>query len=131
MTTHRTSKRRLAAGTAVVLAAMLTATACGGNDTKKDEGKAGASGFNAGIGKVSNASDKKGGELKFVATQEADSWDPQRGYYGFMWDFARYYTRQLVSFKPAPPVARARSSFPTSPPARPRSATAARPTSTP
>ncbi|OKI69166.1 ABC transporter substrate-binding protein [Streptomyces sp. MJM1172] len=102
MTTHRTSKRRLAAGTAVVLAAMLTATACGGNDTKKDEGKAGASGFNAGIGKVSNASDKKGGELKFVATQEADSWDPQRGYYGFMWDFARYYTRQLVSFKPAP-----------------------------
>ncbi|MFJ6794225.1 ABC transporter substrate-binding protein [Streptomyces sp. NPDC091268] len=102
MTTHRTSKRRLAAGTAVVLAAMLTATACGGDDKKDDKSAASGGGFNAGIGKVANASDKKGGELKFVGTQEADSWDPQRGYYGFMWDFARYYTRQLVSYKPAP-----------------------------
>ncbi|MET8328086.1 ABC transporter substrate-binding protein [Streptomyces sp. NPDC005181] len=103
MTTHRTSKRRLAAGTAVVLAALLTTTACGGNG--KDDEKGGAAkapGFNAGIGKVSNASDKKGGTLKFVGTQDADSWDPQRGYYGFMWDFARYYTRQLVSFKAEP-----------------------------
>ncbi|WP_405449773.1 ABC transporter substrate-binding protein [Streptomyces erythrochromogenes] len=103
MTTHRTSKRRLAAGTAVVLAAMLTATACGGGADKKDDKAAGsASGFNAGIEKVANASDKKGGELKFVGTQDADSWDPQRGYYGFMWDFSRYYTRQLISFKPGP-----------------------------
>ncbi|MEU9143128.1 ABC transporter substrate-binding protein [Streptomyces sp. NPDC048349] len=101
MTTHRTSKRRLAAGTAVVLAVMLTATACGGDDKKEDKA-ASAGGFNAGIGKIANASDKKGGELKFVGTQEADSWDPQRGYYGFMWDFSRYYTRQLVSYKPAP-----------------------------
>ncbi|MFC9295288.1 ABC transporter substrate-binding protein [Streptomyces sp. NPDC057011] len=101
MTTHRTSKRRLAAGTAVVLAAMLTATACGGND-KNDEKTGASGGFNAGIGKVANASDKKGGELKFVGTQEADSWDPQRGYYGFVWDFQRYYTRQLVSYKAAP-----------------------------
>ncbi|MFB7170460.1 ABC transporter substrate-binding protein [Streptomyces sp. NPDC056254] len=102
MTTHRTSKRRLAAGTAVVLAAMLTATACGGADKKDDKGTASGGGFNAGIEKVANASDKKGGELKFVGTQDADSWDPQRGYYGFMWDFARYYTRQLISFKPGP-----------------------------
>ncbi|THA80907.1 ABC transporter substrate-binding protein [Streptomyces sp. A0592] len=103
MTTHRTSKRRLAAGTAVVLAAMLTATACGGGADKKDDKAAGSgSGFNAGIEKVANASDKKGGELKFVGTQDADSWDPQRGYYGFMWDFSRYYTRQLISFKPGP-----------------------------
>ncbi|MFD9354879.1 ABC transporter substrate-binding protein [Streptomyces sp. NPDC060031] len=101
MTTHRTSKRRLAAGTAVVLAVMLTATACGGDD-KNDKPAAAGGGFNAGIGKIANASDKKGGELKFVGTQEADSWDPQRGYYGFMWDFARYYTRQLVSYKAAP-----------------------------
>lgn len=86
-----------------MLAALLTTTACGGNG--KDDEKGGAAkapGFNAGIGKVSNASDKKGGTLKFVGTQDADSWDPQRGYYGFMWDFARYYTRQLVSFKAEP-----------------------------
>lgn len=102
MTTHRTSKRRLATGTAVVLAVMLTATACGGNDKTTDDKSAGGAGFNAGIGKIANASDKKGGELKFVGTQEADSWDPQRGYYGFMWDFSRYYARQLVSYKAAP-----------------------------
>ncbi|MFG2335928.1 ABC transporter substrate-binding protein [Streptomyces yangpuensis] len=96
------SNRRLAAGTAVVLAAMLTATACGGADKKDDKSAASGGGFNAGIEKVANASDKKGGELKFVGTQDADSWDPQRGYYGFMWDFSRYYTRQLISFKPGP-----------------------------
>lgn len=84
-----------------MLAALLTATACGGKDDGKD-GAGKAAGFNAGIGKVANASDTKGGTLKFVGTQDADSWDPQRGYYGFMWDFARYYTRQLVSFKAAP-----------------------------
>ncbi|HET6358668.1 ABC transporter substrate-binding protein [Streptomyces sp.] len=102
MTTNRTSKRRLAAGTAVVLAALLTATACGGKDDDGKDGAGKAAGFNAGIGKVANASSTKGGTLKFVGTQDADSWDPQRGYYGFMWDFARYYTRQLVSFKPEP-----------------------------
>ncbi|WP_455356817.1 ABC transporter substrate-binding protein [Streptomyces sp. SYSU K217416] len=103
MTTHRTSKRRLAAGTAVVLAALLSTTACGGNGKDDEQDGAGkAPGFNAGIGKVANPSDKKGGTLKFVGTQDADSWDPQRGYYGFMWDFARYYTRQLVSFKAEP-----------------------------
>ncbi|WP_411101772.1 ABC transporter substrate-binding protein [Streptomyces sp. cmx-4-9] len=102
MTTHRTSKRRLAAGTAAVLAVMLTATACGGGDDKDGKSASGGAGFNAGIGKIANASDKKGGELKFVGTQEADSWDPQRGYYGFMWDFSRYYARQLISYKAAP-----------------------------
>ncbi|GHE30254.1 peptide ABC transporter substrate-binding protein [Streptomyces vinaceus] len=85
-----------------MLAVMLTATACGGDNKKDDKTAASGGGFNAGIGKIANASDKKGGELKFVGTQEADSWDPQRGYYGFMWDFARYYTRQLVSYKAAP-----------------------------
>lgn len=85
-----------------MLAALLTTTACGGNKNDDKDGAGKTPGFNAGIGKVANASTAKGGELKFVGTQDADSWDPQRGYYGFMWDFARYYTRQLVSFKPAP-----------------------------
>lgn len=85
-----------------MLAALLTTTACGGNKDDDKDGAGKTPGFNAGIGKVANASTAKGGELKFVGTQDADSWDPQRGYYGFMWDFARYYTRQLVSFKPAP-----------------------------
>ncbi|MFF4157347.1 ABC transporter substrate-binding protein [Streptomyces sp. NPDC001678] len=104
MTTQRTSRRRLAAGAALAVAALVTTTACGGGGGKSDGGGKGgkAAGFNAGVNKVATPADKKGGELKFIGTQDADSWDPQRGYYGFMWDFARYYTRTLVTPKPAP-----------------------------
>ncbi|MFE7030301.1 ABC transporter substrate-binding protein [Streptomyces sp. NPDC057621] len=59
-------------------------------------------GYNAATKGITNVSDTKGGTLRFVSTQEADSWDPQRTYYGFVWDFARYYTRQLVTFAPRP-----------------------------
>ncbi|MFG2302251.1 ABC transporter substrate-binding protein [Actinacidiphila glaucinigra] len=105
MTSPRSSRRRLAAGTAVVVVALLSTAACGGGGGGKSDGNAKAPGFNAAVNKVANASDKKGGTLKFIGTQDADSWDPQRGYYGFMWDFARYYTRQLVSFTPEPGLA--------------------------
>ncbi|MCX4571717.1 ABC transporter substrate-binding protein [Streptomyces sp. NBC_01571] len=59
-------------------------------------------GYNAATKGIAHPSKTKGGALRFVSTQEADSWDPQRTYYGFVWDFARYYTRQLVSFAPQP-----------------------------
>ncbi|MEU4210766.1 ABC transporter substrate-binding protein [Streptomyces sp. NPDC026206] len=104
MLTHRsTSRRQLAAGAALVVAALIGTSACGGGGSSK-EGKGGgkAPGFNAAVDKLASSSDKKGGELKFIGTQDADSWDPQRGYYGFMWDFARYYTRTLVTPKAAP-----------------------------
>ncbi len=101
MRTNHASRRRLAAGSALVVAALLGTAACGGGG-KDDDGKGGAPGFNAAVGNIANASAKKGGTLKFIGTQDADSWDPQRGYYGFMWDFARFYTRQLISFKTAP-----------------------------
>ncbi|MEV4441921.1 ABC transporter substrate-binding protein [Streptomyces sp. NPDC049577] len=104
MTTQRNPRHRLAAGAALAVAALVSVTACGGGGDSKDGGKGGgkAAGFNAGIDKVASASDKKGGELKFIGTQDADSWDPQRGYYGFVWDFARYYQRTLVTPKSAP-----------------------------
>ncbi|MEV4871188.1 ABC transporter substrate-binding protein [Streptomyces syringium] len=101
MTTQSTSRRRLAAGSALVVAALVGTTACGGGGSGDSKGGK-AAGFNAGVGKVANPSDKKGGELKFIGTQDADSWDPQRGYYGFVWDFARYYVRTLVTPKAAP-----------------------------
>ncbi len=97
-----TQRRRIAAGALLAAATMVVTTACGGGSG--DKGKDGLA-FNGGVNKVLNASDKKGGELKFIGSQEADSWDPQRGYYGFVWDFARYYTRQLVTFKAEPGAA--------------------------
>ncbi|MQY12126.1 hypothetical protein SRB5_22560 [Streptomyces sp. RB5] len=107
MTTHRSGRRRKAAASAVIVAALLSTAACGGGDDSSDDSgkKNSANGkieFNGAVGKVLNASTKKGGELKFIGSQDFDFLDPQRGYYGFMWDFARYYTRQLVTPKPVP-----------------------------
>ncbi|MEV1080800.1 ABC transporter substrate-binding protein [Streptomyces sp. NPDC050211] len=105
MTTKRTSGRRKQAFAAVAaVAALLTTAACGGGDSDNGEGsKTGAAGFDAANNKVAQASlAKKGGTLKFGGAQDADSWDTTRGYYGFMWNFARYYSRQLVTGKTEP-----------------------------
>ncbi|MEU9963254.1 caspase, EACC1-associated type [Streptomyces malaysiensis] len=51
---------------------------------------------------VVNASTKPGGTLKFISRNEADSWDPQRTYSGGVWNFSRYYARQLVTYAPKP-----------------------------
>ncbi|MFI9719437.1 ABC transporter substrate-binding protein [Streptomyces sp. NPDC052396] len=101
MATQGNSRRRLTATAALVAAALIGVAGCGGGKGgSKSDGK--APGFNAGINKIASQSTKKGGELKFISTQDADSWDPQRGYYGFMWDFARFYTRTLITPKTAP-----------------------------
>lgn len=105
MTTQRTSgRRKQAMAAAAVVAALLTTAACGGGDDDSGGGsKNGAAGFDAANNKVAQASAaKKGGELKFGAAQDADSWDTTRGYYGMMWNFARYYSRQLVTNKTEP-----------------------------
>ncbi|MEU6079707.1 ABC transporter substrate-binding protein [Streptomyces sp. NPDC047108] len=84
---------------AVVVAVLVSTAACGGGGSDSDSKGAG---FNAGIEKVASASDKKGGTLKFIGVQDADSWDTTRGYYGFAWNFMRYYSRQLVTSDTAP-----------------------------
>lgn len=84
-----------------MVATLLSTAACGGGGKSDDHnGAAKAAGFNAALKGVANASDKKGGTLKYIGTQDADFWDPTRGYYGFMWDFSRYYARQLVTYAP-------------------------------
>jgi peptide/nickel transport system substrate-binding protein len=104
VTTPRTSgRRKQALAAAAAVAALLTTAACGGGNDDGDGGsKNGAAGFNAANNKVAQASlAKKGGTLKFGGAQDADSWDTTRGYYGFMWNFARFYSRQLVTNKAA------------------------------
>ncbi|MET9659788.1 ABC transporter substrate-binding protein [Streptomyces sp. NPDC006510] len=101
-----TSKRRLTAGAALVVAALMTTTACGGGDGDGEGGgKSKGAGFNAAFNKVANPSTKKGGTLKMVGKQDLDSADPQRAYYGMAWDFMRFYTRQLVSYDTKPGAA--------------------------
>ncbi|WP_413759053.1 ABC transporter substrate-binding protein [Streptomyces sp. MMBL 11-3] len=99
MSTQRTTgRRKQAVAAAAVVAALLSTAACGGDDNDGGGSKSGAAGFDAANNKVAQASAaKKGGTLKFAAAQDADSWDTTRGYYGFMWNFSRYYSRQLVT----------------------------------
>ncbi len=85
----------------MAVAALLSTAACGGGGGNGGGG-GDAAGYNAGVGKVANASDAKGGTLKFIGTQDGDSWDTTRGYYGFVWNFMRYYTRQLITYKTEP-----------------------------
>ncbi|MFG2028319.1 ABC transporter substrate-binding protein [Streptomyces sp. NPDC048825] len=103
MTTQRTTgRRKQAVAAAGVVAALLATAACGGGGTDEG-GEGGAAGFNAANNKVAQASEvKKGGELKFAGVQDADSWDTTRGYYGFAWNFMRYYSRTLVTGKTEP-----------------------------
>ena len=103
MTTQRTSgRRKQALAAAAAVAGLLTLAACGGGSGSGGS-SSGAAGFDAANNKVAQADQvKKGGTLKYVSTQDADFWDTTRGYYGFMWDFARYYSRQLLTYKTAP-----------------------------
>ncbi|MEH0472980.1 ABC transporter substrate-binding protein [Streptomyces sp. B21-097] len=104
MTTQRTSgRRKQALAAAAAVAALLTTAACGGGGDDDKGSSTGAAGFDAANNKVAQASAaKKGGTLKFGSAQDADSWDTTRGYYGMMWNFARYYSRQLVTNKTEP-----------------------------
>jgi peptide/nickel transport system substrate-binding protein len=98
------SKTRVVAAAGVAVALGFTA-ACGGGsdgDNKGSDTSGGKSGYNAAITSVVNPSTAKGGTLNFMTAQDADSWDPARGYYAFVWDMNRFYTRKLVDYAAVP-----------------------------
>ncbi len=98
-------KQRTAAF-AALCATALTVSACsggsGGTSTSGGGGGAGNAAENAGVGKVYNASDAKGGTIRFAISEDWDSVDPGDTYYGLSWNFLRNYTRTLVTFKSDP-----------------------------
>ncbi|MFJ4922516.1 ABC transporter substrate-binding protein [Streptomyces sp. NPDC088725] len=100
ITQRTTGRRKQVLAAAVVSAALLCTAACGGG--AKDDKSGSAAGFDAANNKVASASAKKGGTLKFATVQDADSWDTTRAYYGAVWDFMRFYSRQLVTYKTEP-----------------------------
>ncbi|MFD4688889.1 ABC transporter substrate-binding protein [Streptomyces sp. NPDC058463] len=61
-----------------------------------------AKGFNAAVGGVVNASGRKGGTLRLVSSQDADSWDPARSYNGWAWNMQRLYARTLLAYDTKP-----------------------------
>ncbi|WP_037572649.1 ABC transporter substrate-binding protein [Phaeacidiphilus oryzae] len=89
--------------TAVAACSAIALTACGGNNGNSASGK--GAGFNAAATKIVNPSTAKGGTLNLWGNQDADFWDPARGYYAFVWDFERLYTRTLVAYPSKPGAA--------------------------
>lgn len=99
-------KRTRAVSTVAAVAALtIGVTACGGNSTsptKTAGGSDNAPSYNAGVGKVYNASATKGGTLRMANAGDWDSLDPGDTYYAYSWNFVRLYGRSLVMFKPGP-----------------------------
>jgi peptide/nickel transport system substrate-binding protein len=98
----------------VALGAALTTglAACGGGTTTNNNGtgnNGNGSGSvavaDAGVGKVYNPSDVKGGTLRIANSGDFDSLDPADTYYGYAWNFVRLYARSLVTFNPKPGAA--------------------------
>ncbi|TCO64338.1 ABC transporter substrate-binding protein [Actinocrispum wychmicini] len=108
-----TSKRTLAM-VATAAAASLVLAACGssgtsGNSNNNSSSSGNASGgsskpeFNAGVDKVFNPSDKKGGTMRMAKAGDwGDSVDPGDTYYAYSWNFLRLYGRSLMMFQSAP-----------------------------
>jgi peptide/nickel transport system substrate-binding protein len=99
-----TNLRRTARLAAVAAAGALVLAACGGGDDDTGGGAAagGAPAFNISTTTIVNPSDKTGGTIKLGAGSDADSWDPARAYYGWVWNMQRLYARTLMGFAPDP-----------------------------
>src|SRR4051795_7592802 len=96
--------KRWRALTALGATAALSLSACGGSSDSggNSGGGSGTAASNAAVGKVFNASTKKGGVVQVANSGDWDTLDPGETYYAYSWNFARLYGRSLVMFKSAP-----------------------------
>jgi peptide/nickel transport system substrate-binding protein len=101
-------RRKHALAGAATAALALVLSACGGGGGSAQQPAASASGggaqaaFNAAITGVYNPSTKKGGTLKAAHSSDWDSLDPGDTYYGYSFNFGRFYWRTLTMYKPGP-----------------------------
>ncbi|HEX7659772.1 MAG TPA: ABC transporter substrate-binding protein [Pseudonocardiaceae bacterium] len=89
---------KITAAVAFSLVSGLSVTACGTSGGSSS----GGAGFGAATTAVVNASDATGGTINYVLSGTPESTDPGNIYYGYEWDFVRWYSRSLVSFSSAP-----------------------------
>ncbi len=88
-------KRTVLGWIALGASVSLALTACGGDDGGSGE-------FNQGIDEVVNESDQEGGTLRYGFPGTIESTDPGNTYYGYMWNFSRYYARTLYTYAAEP-----------------------------
>jgi peptide/nickel transport system substrate-binding protein len=97
-----TRRRKMAIAAAAALALTLSACGGGGSSNSGSTGDTAKAEFNAAMTKVFNASDKKGGIVKFADESAPDSVDTGDTYYGSQWNMVRLYSRALTMFTVAP-----------------------------
>ncbi|MEU4390132.1 ABC transporter substrate-binding protein [Kribbella sp. NPDC023855] len=97
-----TRRLRTAIAAAAALALGLSACSGGGDDTTGGGSSTTKAEFNAGVDKVFNPSDKKGGIIKIADESVPDSTDPADTYYGSQWNMVRTYVRTLTMFEIGP-----------------------------
>ena len=96
-------QRVLVAATAVLALGLTAACGGGGGDSDSDSGSTATKPeFNAGLEKVYNPSDKKGGTIRMANEGDWDTLDPGETYYGYSWNFLRLYGRSLLTYKVEP-----------------------------
>jgi peptide/nickel transport system substrate-binding protein len=98
-------RRRTIVLPALAAAAALALAACGGSSGGSGSGgnsSASATGYNAAVTQVVNPSSHKGGTIAFGNSSAPDSTDPGNTYYAYMWNFVRYYTMPLMTYKSCP-----------------------------
>jgi peptide/nickel transport system substrate-binding protein len=97
--------RRIKTAVAATVVLALSLSACGGssnNSSGSSGGDTAKAEFNAAMTKVFNASDKKGGIVKFADESAPDSVDTGDTYYANQWNMVRLYSRALTMFTVAP-----------------------------
>ncbi|MEV4074131.1 ABC transporter substrate-binding protein [Nonomuraea fuscirosea] len=99
-------KHALAGAATAALALVLSACGGGGGTSQQPAQTAAGGGaqpaFNAALTQVYNPSTKKGGTLKAAHSADWDSLDPGDTYYGYSFNFGRFYWRTLTMYKPGP-----------------------------
>jgi len=104
MDTRQSRKARNLSKRALGLAALgvgsaLFLSACGGGG---GTGGGAAGTFDQGTTEVVNASEEQGGTLRYAMASNIESTDPGNTYYGYVWNFSRYYARTLLTYSPEP-----------------------------
>ncbi len=90
------------AAAALLLAACSSSTSSSGSGNSGNSGSSTTTSYGAGITGVVNASTHKGGTLTFDWRSAPDSFDPGNTYYASVWDFARFYSEALMTYKNCP-----------------------------
>ncbi|PRX98574.1 ABC transporter substrate-binding protein [Allonocardiopsis opalescens] len=96
-------RKRWLSVAALAAAGSMALASCGGG------GGGGGGGaeveFNQGLTEVVNPSEEPGGTLRFAMSSDIESTDPGNTYYGYNWNFTRFYARTVMAYTSEPGTA--------------------------